>query len=338
MPPSSPPLNAFERTNFFYGLLLDEQRLQKDHAYFNGKRGLLNRLTLGTGVVCGLDLRQLAGPPPAWTIDAGVAIDGLGRELVLAEPRLFDPAQPTDEHGRPAGPPLTGGTVEISLRYVELLTDLMPVLVPDCDGAGECAAGTIREGVMVVVRDATTTAPVAAPECTLPAFPVPPAAGLHQILAERLRQACPQPAADSSVPIARIDLGTNAVDTVAGRRLVYSNQVLYELIMCLASHIASAAPRVLRYVSGDGQSGPAASTLSDPLVVELVDALNNPTSGETVQFIVTSGGGTVAAASVVTTVNGRAISPWTLGPAGAQQVTATAAETAFAVTFRATSV
>ena len=38
MPASTDALSAFERTNFFYGLLLDADRLQKDHAFFNGKR------------------------------------------------------------------------------------------------------------------------------------------------------------------------------------------------------------------------------------------------------------------------------------------------------------
>ena len=52
--------------------------------------------------------------------------------------------------------------------------------------------------------------------------------------------------------------------------------------------------------------------------------MNNPIAGEPVQFAVTAGGGTVATPTVVTAVNGRASTAWTLGAAGAQQVTATA--------------
>jgi hypothetical protein len=335
MPPPT-TVGVFERTNFFYGLLMDAQRFQKDHAFFNGKRWLLNRLTTGSGVVCGLDVHRVAGPPATWFIDAGVAIDPLGREIVVAENHAFNPAQPTDDKGKPAGTPLTTGTVEICLGFTEVATDLVPVLVPDCDGQGECAPSTIREGFVVIVRAAPAAPPPA--DCTLPAFPVPPGAGLHEVLAKRLRTACPPVADDACVPIARIDLAANGVDTQSGRPLVYSNQLLYELIVCLADHIASAAARVLRYVSGDGQSAPAGTLVANPLAVELADAMNNPIAGETVQFTVTAGGGTVATPTVVTDASGRASTTWTLGAAGGQQVTATAKDTAFAVTFRATSV
>jgi hypothetical protein len=311
--------------------------LQKDHAFFNGKRWLLNRLALGSGVLCGLYVRSVAGPPAAWFIDPGIAVDPLGREIVVADSQPFDPAQPTDAMGKPSGNPLAAGTVEICLAYSELPTDLVPVLVPDCDGQGECAASTIREGFVVIVRAAgDATGP---DDCGLPAFPLPAAAGLHDALARRTRNACAQPAADVCVPIARIDLGTKAADMVTGSPVVYSNRMLYELIVCLAEHIAANATRILQYVSGDAQSGPAGAALGGPIVVRLVDSQNNPVAGEQVQFAVNSGGGTVSAASVATAANGEASVTWKLGAAkGEQQVVATAKDAVFAVTFRATAV
>jgi hypothetical protein len=336
MPPPTTTVSAFERTNFFYGLLMDADRFQKDHAFFNGKRWLLNRVAVGSGVLCGLDVRLAAGPSTKWIIDPGIAIDALGREVVVAESHAFDPFQPTDSQGRPAGAPLTAGTVEVCLAYSEIPTDLVPVLVPDCDGMGECAPSTIREGFTVIVRAAAAAAAPAG--CALP-FPVPPEPGLHDLLAKRLNKGCPQPPPDSAIAIARIDLASKAVDTVAGRPLVYSNRLLYELIVCLAQHVGSAGNRILRYVSGDGQSGPASSALPKDLVVELVDALNVPVAGETVQFTVAPGGGGVVPASAVTAANGRASTTLTLGPAtGDQQVTAAAVGTGFTVTFHATSV
>ncbi len=337
MPQPTATVTAFERSNFFYGLLLDAERLQKDHAFFNGKRWLLNRLTTGSGVVCGLGVRAIAGTPKKWVLEPGVAIDGLGREIVVAADHAFDPAQPTDSSGVAAGAPLTAGVVEICLLYSEVATDLVPVLVPDCDGEGECAPSTIREGFVVVVRAAP--APAAPPACGLPAFPVPPAQGLHEILAQRLAGACPGTPSEACVPVARVDLGAATIDTTANRTLVYSNRVLYELIVCLAEHVAATATRVLRYISGDGQSGAGGAALTAPLEVELVDTLGSPVAGEAVQFTVTSGGGTVSSASVTTAANGRASTTWTLGTAATQQqVTATATGTSFAVTFRATSV
>jgi hypothetical protein len=335
MPPPAPAVSVFERTNFFYGLLMDAERFQKDHAFFNGKRWLLNRMTLGSGVVCGLDVRLLAGPPQVWLIDPGVAIDGAGREIVIAQGHAFDPAQLTDDTGEPAGPPLTTGTVEICLSYKEVPADLVPVLVPECDGQNECAPSTIREGFVVIVRRAGNAAGPSS--CTLPEFPVPPGSGLHGALARRVRAACPPVPADMCVPIARVDVGTKAIDADAGRPLVYSNQLLYELIVCLAEHIAGAAARVLRYVSGDGQTGASGTALPKEITVQLVDAAGNPVAGETVLFTVTSGGGGVAAAAATTAADGRASTTWTLGPTGEQRAVASAQDTPFAVTFHATS-
>jgi hypothetical protein len=329
-------VSPFERTNFFYGLLLDADRLRNDHAFFNGKRWLLNRIAVGFGVACGLGVRTVAGPPRGWFIDPGAAIDPLGREIVVPESAPFDPAQPTDEQGRPSGAPLANGVVEICLGYKELGVDPVPVLVPDCDGEGECAPGTIREGFMIVVRSAP-----AAPEpagCALPSFPVPPAAGLHPLLVEQGLATPLPPPAGALVPIARIDLGSNTVDTATGRPLVYSNRMLYELIVCLAQHIAGTAARVLRYVSGDGQSAAGGTALPQPLIVVLTDTHDNPIAGETVQFAVAAGAGSVATAAATTAADGRASTTWTLGPAGSQEVTATAKDAAFAVTFRATAV
>jgi hypothetical protein len=333
MPPTA-PLAAFERTNFVYGLLLDVERFQKDHAFFNGKRWMLNRLTLGAGVLGGLDVRTAAGPPATWTIEPGVALDGAGREIVVSETRLFDPFQPTDDDGKPAGPVLTTGTVEICLAYKELPVDPVPVLVPDCDGSGDCSPSTIRESFVVVVRTAPAAAVPAG--CSMPGFPVPVAAGVHDTLARWSIQAS-LAIGDPLIPIARIDLAAKSIDVVTGRPVVYSNLALRELVVCLADHIASTATRVLRYVSGDGQTGPAGAALANPLVVELVDQLGAPVAGEAIAFAPKSGA--VAAASVITAANGRATTTWTLGAAkGPQDVVVTAAGTVFAVTFHATSV
>jgi hypothetical protein len=337
MPPAATAIRAFERTNFFYGLMLDADRLQKDHAYFNEKRALLNRLTVGFGVVCGFHVRAVAGPPQQWFVDPGVAIDGLGREVVVPESRAFDPAQPTDDKGRPSGTRLTTGTVEIRLAYNEIGVDPVPVLVPDCDAEGECAPSVVREGFVVIVRSVATDAKPGG--CTLPEFPVPPAPGLHDLLAKRLRTGCREAPADPSIPIASMDLSTGDVDADSGRPIVYSNQVLYEAVVCLAQHIASASNRTLRYIAGDSQSAPAGTTLPVKLEVELTDALNNPVAAKAVQFAVTGDGGSLPSATVTTAADGRASIAWTLGPtAGPQQVTATAKDAPFAVTFRATAV
>ncbi|WP_193195812.1 N,N-dimethylformamidase beta subunit family domain-containing protein [Nostoc sp. MG11] len=79
-------------------------------------------------------------------------------------------------------------------------------------------------------------------------------------------------------------------------------------------------------VSGDNQSGETGATLPNPLVVRVVNAQNNPQSGVTVNFVVTSGGGSVSPVSVVTNASGQASTTLTLGPvpSGTEGVVVTA--------------
>ena len=47
----------FERNNFFYGKMMTVRDFFAEQFYFNEKRWLINRMVLGWGVVCGLDVR-----------------------------------------------------------------------------------------------------------------------------------------------------------------------------------------------------------------------------------------------------------------------------------------
>jgi hypothetical protein len=93
--------------------------------------------------------------------------------------------------------------------------------------------------------------------------------------------------------------------------------------------IAFVVGSTLVKVSGDNQSGTTGATLPNSLVVRVVNAQNNPQSGITVNFAVTSGGGSVSPVSVVTDGSGQASTTLTLGAVpsapGGVVVTATAA-------------
>jgi VCBS repeat-containing protein len=95
-------------------------------------------------------------------------------------------------------------------------------------------------------------------------------------------------------------------------------------------------------VSGDGQGAAVGALLPESLVVVVNDSRGRPVQGQGVDFAVTVGGGSVAAASATTDAQGVAATRWTLGPtAGAQKMTATAsgdgAPAALSVTFNATA-
>ncbi|MEN8165888.1 MAG: DUF4082 domain-containing protein [Pseudomonadota bacterium] len=95
---------------------------------------------------------------------------------------------------------------------------------------------------------------------------------------------------------------------------------------------------VISIVSGDNQSGTVGSALSAPLVIEVIDiSTGNPMAGTTVSFAVTTGGGSVLPASMVTDAAGRASTNLTLGSAtGTNRVTATT-QLAGSVVFTATA-
>lgn len=353
----SPP----ERNHYFFGKLLDVEQLEKEQRYFNGKRWLLNRLVTGSGVVCGLNV--VAGENGEVVIQPGVAIDALGREIIVVDEHSIDPSQLTDDVGNPTGEPLSEGHVEICLAYGETPTDPVAVLVPDCDTPNGCAHSTIREEYAVLVRTAGDSPEPT--ECGLTEFPLPVDGALAASVCQRLRRACPQQpyaSADACVPVARVNVPVtdeNSIHPCEGVAVVYSNTLLYELLLCLAGRVtALARGLILRYAFGDNQTAEAGRTLSEPLGVELVDGEGNPAPDVTVEFEVRRGDGRLGRSatlrdaapaspheredrslSVKTDKAGRASVLWTLGRKPIQQqVIARAVGTPLTVAFRAKAI
>jgi len=74
----------FERNHYFYGKLLTVRDFELEQKYFNNKRRILNRLMHGVGVVAGLDVVHL--DDQSISVEAGLALDFYGREIVVQEP------------------------------------------------------------------------------------------------------------------------------------------------------------------------------------------------------------------------------------------------------------
>jgi hypothetical protein len=308
-------LSTPERNNFFYGKLMDAEQFRKDHSYFNRKRWLLNRLVLEAGVLWGLGVETRRSAKVQ--IQPGVAIDKLGREIIVTKPLTIDPRQPTDESGTPKDDPITKGTAVIAIAYAEFLVDPVPVLVPSCDTGDDCAPSTIREEFRIRVQVKSN-----------PAIP-PPDPWLW--LAE--------------VNIEASSLGT--VDASSGRALAFNNAMLSQLVERLEKRISTLERRrMLRYTSGDGQVGQRGQWLEKRLGVQLVDGGDHPVAGEEVRFRVLGGGGVIRTTgareelpagqvTAMTNRDGMAEVEWQLGEGGTQEVEARAEGTAFAVTFSA---
>lgn len=74
----------FERNRYFYGKLLTVRDFMSEQSYNGDKRRLVNRLLHGSGVVAGLQV--VAVDDKSISIGTGVALDALGREIVVASP------------------------------------------------------------------------------------------------------------------------------------------------------------------------------------------------------------------------------------------------------------
>jgi hypothetical protein len=179
-------LSPARRNHFFYGKRMDVQHFQMEQDYGKLKQWMLNRLTLGKGVICGLKV-SIVGE--RFCVDPGVAIDGLGREIVVPVRQCIDPTtndggccvpccddaqptparEPTDrpDSSVPGPDPATHPGHEptddaddredprrlytLWLCYKECKTDFQPVLVSECQVRQPCAAGTIVESFCLKV-------------------------------------------------------------------------------------------------------------------------------------------------------------------------------------------
>jgi hypothetical protein len=129
--------------------------------------------------------------------------------------------------------------------------------------------------------------------------------------------------------------GAGAGSATSIRATISSQTITSTLPTILVSSTTTATQIVLS--SGNSQTGTAGSALGSPLVVVAKDVSNNIVYGATVDWVISSGGGSLSAASSLSNGSGLASSTLTLGSiAGANSVTATLHGTSSTVTFTAT--
>lgn len=108
---STPPI---ERLNYFNGQRLDAADLRVEQDFHMRVRRLLNRSLFTPGIAAGLEVEKVQPEPShAVVVFPGVALDSLGREIILVEPREVPVA------GKPTEPkePVTGNYLVI--EYAE---------------------------------------------------------------------------------------------------------------------------------------------------------------------------------------------------------------------------
>jgi hypothetical protein len=135
------------RPNYFAGRLLTTQDFEREQEYHCHSRRRLALLALGEGVACGL---RVVSTGTKVRVSPGVAIDALGREVVV-----------------PAPVELTRGPADryVALRYAENFTDP----VPTADGSVEHAC--VEEGYSIVLTTAAPASTEADPVIVLSKLP-----------------------------------------------------------------------------------------------------------------------------------------------------------------------
>lgn len=226
---SSTALAAPRRNHFFYGKLLDEMHLRMEQEYLSGQRRLLNRLVLGNGVLCGLQV-QLGPQGKGMVVSAGVAIDGLGREIVVPQDMQIDLRLLAEADGIDAD---EKSEVHLVLCYRECKADYQPALISDCAPEDAKAPSTIVESFAFELR-AGLAADVPAPDGELckALNNAQTADQRRRAIARVLDGApCASPPAECCVVLA--NLGEGSIDTIGPRRRIYGNALIAELLHCL---------------------------------------------------------------------------------------------------------
>jgi hypothetical protein len=257
------------RNRYFYGKLLDADHLQLEQRYFLEQARQINRLTLGVGVLCGLHVDWKDGKV---VVSPGVAVDGLGREIVVDRPVTIDPWSLGENGDRP-----TADQIVLLLCYHECESEPAPVLVADCELREECVPSVVRERFLLRAVDADTWTPSGqiteeqcraifgeAPSTDVPGsethgelaaivgrslrrmtygFAGSPDDALRARLCELLSGSCES--SPECVPIAFVTRD-GTVDNCATRTTIYSNTVLLDLILCLAERVEKCCGRRVR--------------------------------------------------------------------------------------------
>lgn len=104
-----------DRNHYFYGKLMTVRDFESEQKYINDKRRLGNRLLHGVGVVSGLNVLPIDNQ--TFSLEPGLAIDYLGREVLVTEPcvRRLSVLEGFEE--------TYSGEVYLCLRYKEELRE-----------------------------------------------------------------------------------------------------------------------------------------------------------------------------------------------------------------------
>ena len=270
--------DPFERNNYFYGKQFTVRDLLQEQSYFNDKRYLINRMVLGWGVVCGLDV-YWNPKKRSIVVEPGMALDCCGHEIVVCETQYL-PVDENDDDCCFDETQRREGKFVLCLEYHECETEPTDLPPAGCDEKGKTEHNRVRERFKLKIKnweDACPKEPRDHIPCLdrykhepgeVPENPDCQTKDLHHYLCHKLKEGCPECENCDCVILATIEIKATqgyqeqgyqgqeqkyqeqgqaqkgqhyqdkkrfedpVVDACANRKLVYNNQLLYDLIYC----------------------------------------------------------------------------------------------------------
>ncbi|HSB52118.1 MAG TPA: hypothetical protein VLD40_05625 [Dissulfurispiraceae bacterium] len=225
---------SFERNNYFYGKLMTVRDFLAEQCYFNEKRWLINRMILGWGVVCGLDVVSVDNDPTKVAVKPGLAIDCCGREILVCEDREIELVVDKSSCHKSGNESRTEPrNVAVCLLYRECKTEPLAMPPIACDQKEKGEFNRVRDSFEIKIIDFAEQPPQKRHPCPHENESI----SLHEYVCERLGEGCPECSDSQCVILATMktdqDGLTGEIDTCTHRKLVYGNSLLYDLIECL---------------------------------------------------------------------------------------------------------
>jgi hypothetical protein len=227
-------LHEPRRNRFFDGKFLSAADFEREQDYGRGAGMQHDRLVLGAGVVCGLEV-TVAQDGRGVHVAPGLALDGWGRRIVVPSACEL-----------PA-PGASAAALLVRLSYEVRAADPVPAL-GGSEGAGGDddgeAMATWAEGHRLELVEGS--APAVAAADVGAAVELIRAGRLDEALALLARAACADPPSDPGVTLAALTVGVDgalAVDEGAARAVVPTNLVLLELVAALAARVEELSAR-----------------------------------------------------------------------------------------------
>ena len=231
----------FERNNYFHGKMLSARDLAAEQEYLNEKRWLINRMILGWGVVCGLDVCLENG---CLVVRPGLALDCCGRELLVCEPAMVDAGKIAEELGVDPSGKYEPIPWVLCLEYRECRTE--PVKLPPSRDQKEPGReyNRIRDDYRLSIRRWKDACPEDHSEECCPYESLGRETPIHKALVAR-SQKCPKCKDCECVLLATGTLTTGYppqinlyADGWKYRRIVYTNSALASLLRCFHGGLA----------------------------------------------------------------------------------------------------